>query len=99
MLSCHFDCDDLMEPCVCEHQESRIGKAVEVMIQHVENLRRMYTKEHAELLELRETLMQNERSFGSQTERGMTCKLQCFFFRELELMKCFGNGRGTLEIQ
>ncbi|XP_069376461.1 inositol 1,4,5-triphosphate receptor associated 2 isoform X2 [Paralichthys olivaceus] len=51
------------------HQESRIGKAVEVMIQHVENLRRMYTKEHAELLELREALMQNERSFGSQTER------------------------------
>ncbi|KAJ4924554.1 hypothetical protein JOQ06_003509, partial [Pogonophryne albipinna] len=52
------------------HQESRIGKAVEVMIQHVENLRRLYTKEHAELLELREALMQNERSFGSQTERG-----------------------------
>ncbi|XP_030575883.1 inositol 1,4,5-triphosphate receptor associated 2 isoform X2 [Archocentrus centrarchus] len=51
------------------HQESRIGKAVEVMIQHVENLRRMYTKEHAELLELRETLMQSERSFGSQTEK------------------------------
>lgn len=51
-------------------QENRIGKAVEVMIQHVENLRRMYTKEHAELLELRETLMQNERSFGSHTERG-----------------------------
>lgn len=55
---------------ICEYQESRIGKAVEVMIQHVENLRRMYTKEHAELLELREALMQNERSFGSQTERG-----------------------------
>ncbi|XP_067346488.1 inositol 1,4,5-triphosphate receptor associated 2 isoform X3 [Channa argus] len=51
------------------HQESLIGKAVEVMIQHVENLRRMYTKEHAELLEMREALMQNERSFGSQTER------------------------------
>ncbi|XP_061922481.1 inositol 1,4,5-triphosphate receptor associated 2-like isoform X5 [Entelurus aequoreus] len=51
------------------HQESRIGKAVEVMIQHVENLRRVYTKEHAELLELRETLMHNERSFGSHTER------------------------------
>uniref|UniRef100_A0A3Q3Q2W9 Lymphoid-restricted membrane protein n=1 Tax=Monopterus albus TaxID=43700 RepID=A0A3Q3Q2W9_MONAL len=55
------------------HQENRIGKAVEVMIQHVENLKRMYTKEHAELLELRETLMQNERSFGSQTERGWRC--------------------------
>jgi len=53
-----------------EQQENRIGKAVEVMIQHVENLRRTYTKEHAELLELREALMQNERSFGSQTEKG-----------------------------
>uniref|UniRef100_A0A8C9R152 Lymphoid-restricted membrane protein n=1 Tax=Scleropages formosus TaxID=113540 RepID=A0A8C9R152_SCLFO len=52
------------------HQESRVSKAVEVMIQHVENLRRMYTKEHAELMELRETLMQNERSFGSHVERG-----------------------------
>ncbi|XP_077357652.1 inositol 1,4,5-triphosphate receptor associated 2 isoform X4 [Festucalex cinctus] len=51
------------------HQESRIGKAVEVMIQHVENLRRVYTKEHAELLELREALMQNERSFGSHSDR------------------------------
>lgn len=71
ILSCESDPDDLMELCACECQESRIGKAVEVMIQHVENLKRMYTKEHAELLELRETLMQNERSFGSQTERGM----------------------------
>uniref|UniRef100_A0A3P9PC14 Lymphoid-restricted membrane protein n=1 Tax=Poecilia reticulata TaxID=8081 RepID=A0A3P9PC14_POERE len=44
-------------------QENRIGKAVEVMIQHVENLRRTYTKEHAELLELREAHMQSERSF------------------------------------
>lgn len=58
-------------PRCLDHQESRIGKAVEVMIQHVENLRRVYTKEHAELLELRETLMQNERSFGSHTERGI----------------------------
>ncbi|CAM4565470.1 unnamed protein product [Leuciscus chuanchicus] len=47
------------------HQETRVGKTVEVMIQHVENLRRMYTKEHAELLELRENLMPNERPFGS----------------------------------
>ncbi|KAM9771671.1 inositol 1,4,5-triphosphate receptor associated 2 isoform 7-T7 [Syngnathus typhle] len=51
------------------HQENRIGKAVEVMIQHVENLRRVYTKEHAELLELREALTQNERSFGSHFDR------------------------------
>uniref|UniRef100_A0A4W4FYE9 Lymphoid restricted membrane protein n=1 Tax=Electrophorus electricus TaxID=8005 RepID=A0A4W4FYE9_ELEEL len=55
------------------HQESRMGKAVEVMIHHVENLRRTYTKEHTELLELRESLVQNERSFG--TERGSTHSL------------------------
>ncbi|KAJ8392334.1 hypothetical protein AAFF_G00076980 [Aldrovandia affinis] len=51
------------------HQESRVSRAVEVMIQHVENLRRMYTKEHTELVELRETLVQSERSFGSNPER------------------------------
>ncbi|XP_036813434.1 inositol 1,4,5-triphosphate receptor associated 2 isoform X1 [Oncorhynchus mykiss] len=49
------------------HQESRTGKAVEIMVQHVENLRRMYTKEHAELTELRENMLQNERSFGSHS--------------------------------
>ncbi|XP_042525240.1 inositol 1,4,5-triphosphate receptor associated 2 isoform X4 [Dipodomys spectabilis] len=46
------------------HQESRVSKAVEVMIQHVENLKRMYAKEHAELEELRRVLLQNERSFN-----------------------------------
>ncbi|XP_069867658.1 inositol 1,4,5-triphosphate receptor associated 2 isoform X2 [Dipodomys merriami] len=46
------------------HQESRVSKAVEVMIQHVENLKRMYAKEHAELEELRLVLLQNERSFN-----------------------------------
>ncbi|XP_076010491.1 inositol 1,4,5-triphosphate receptor associated 2 [Genypterus blacodes] len=51
------------------HQENRIGKTVEVMIQHVENLRRVYAKEHAELVELRESMLQNERSFGSQTDK------------------------------
>ncbi|XP_035384292.1 inositol 1,4,5-triphosphate receptor associated 2 isoform X2 [Electrophorus electricus] len=50
------------------HQESRMGKAVEVMIHHVENLRRTYTKEHTELLELRESLVQNERSFGTERD-------------------------------
>ncbi|XP_063786153.1 LOW QUALITY PROTEIN: inositol 1,4,5-triphosphate receptor associated 2 [Pseudophryne corroboree] len=47
------------------HQESRVSKAVEVMIQHVENLKRMYAKEHAELEELREAMQQNERSSSS----------------------------------
>ncbi|KAJ8261986.1 hypothetical protein GJAV_G00160790 [Gymnothorax javanicus] len=51
------------------HQENRVSRAVEVMIQHVENLRRMYTKEHTELMELKETLVQSERSFGSSPDR------------------------------
>ncbi|KAK3545005.1 hypothetical protein QTP86_032702 [Hemibagrus guttatus] len=50
-------------------EETRMGKAIEVMIQHVENLRRTYTKEHTELLELRENHLQKERSFISHTDR------------------------------
>ncbi|XP_020020298.2 inositol 1,4,5-triphosphate receptor associated 2 isoform X2 [Castor canadensis] len=46
------------------NQESRVSKAVEVMTQHVENLKRMYAKEHAELEELKQVLLQNERSFN-----------------------------------
>lgn len=49
-----------------------MGKAIEVMIQHVENLRRTYTKEHGELLELRENHLQKERTFVSHTDRGNT---------------------------
>ncbi|XP_010085538.1 PREDICTED: lymphoid-restricted membrane protein [Pterocles gutturalis] len=47
------------------NQESRVSKAVEVMIQHVENLKRMYAKEHAELEELKQVLLQNERTFST----------------------------------
>jgi inositol 1,4,5-triphosphate receptor-associated cGMP kinase len=32
-------------------QEIRVSKAIEVMLTHVENLKRMYEKEHAELEE------------------------------------------------
>ncbi|KAM4901550.1 inositol 1,4,5-triphosphate receptor associated 2 [Sylvia borin] len=51
------------------NQESRVSKAVEVMIQHVENLKRMYAKEHAELEELKQVLLQNERSFSCLGDR------------------------------
>lgn len=52
------------------YQESRVSKAVEVMIQHVENLKRMYAKEHAELEELKQVLLQNERSFNPLEDEG-----------------------------
>lgn len=40
------------------------------MIQHVENLKRMYAKEHAELEELKQVLLQNERSFNPLEDEG-----------------------------
>lgn len=40
------------------------------MIQHVENLKRMYAKEHAELEELKQALLQNDRSFNSLQDEG-----------------------------
>ncbi|NWW93228.1 LRMP protein, partial [Rhynochetos jubatus] len=58
------------------NQESRVSKAVEVMIQHVENLKRMYAKEHAELEELKQVLLQNERSFSSLGDRGKEAAAQ-----------------------
>ncbi|XP_067914977.1 inositol 1,4,5-triphosphate receptor associated 2 isoform X2 [Heterodontus francisci] len=39
------------------HQETRVSKAVEVMIQYVENLKRMYAKEHTELEEMKQLLL------------------------------------------
>ncbi|CAI9542458.1 unnamed protein product, partial [Staurois parvus] len=56
------------------HQESRVSKAVEVMIQHVENLKRMYATEHAELEELREAMQQSDRS-SCTTDRDDSLKL------------------------
>ncbi|NXB47050.1 LRMP protein, partial [Leucopsar rothschildi] len=70
------------------NQESRVSKAVEVMIQHVENLKRMYAKEHAELEELKQVLLQNERSFSSLGDRGAAGgRLRCFTSPELAGMK------------
>ncbi|XP_072922164.1 inositol 1,4,5-triphosphate receptor associated 2-like isoform X3 [Hemitrygon akajei] len=47
------------------HQETRVSKAVEVMIQYVENLKRMYAKEHAELEEMKLLLPQNGNTLNS----------------------------------
>lgn len=52
-----------------------MSKAVEVMIQHVENLKRMYAKEHAELEELKQALLQNERSFNPLEDEGNSIKI------------------------
>lgn len=44
------------------HQETRVNKAVEVMIRYVENLKRMYVKEHSELEEMKQVLLHNGNS-------------------------------------
>ncbi|XP_019647216.1 PREDICTED: uncharacterized protein LOC109487653 [Branchiostoma belcheri] len=45
-------------------QEWRVSRAIEVMMQHVENLKRLYEREHAELEEMRRRLS-NNRSYQS----------------------------------
>ncbi len=39
--------------CICPWQEKRMSKATEVMMQYVENLKRTYEKDHAELMEFK----------------------------------------------
>ncbi|NWH52922.1 LRMP protein, partial [Fregata magnificens] len=76
------------------NQESRVSKAVEVMIQHVENLKRMYAKEHAELEELKQVLLQNERSFSSLGDRGWGgkhCKYAVMFCLLEKCIACGGD--------
>ncbi|KAI1882105.1 hypothetical protein AGOR_G00247260 [Albula goreensis] len=50
-------------------QEKRASQAVDGMIQHVEHLRRMYSTEHTELSELKQSLIQGEGSINSENER------------------------------
>uniref|UniRef100_H3CVE9 Inositol 1,4,5-triphosphate receptor associated 1 n=1 Tax=Tetraodon nigroviridis TaxID=99883 RepID=H3CVE9_TETNG len=52
-------------------QEKRMSKATEVMMQYVENLKRTYEKDHAELMEFKKLANQNSnRSHGGSAETG-----------------------------
>ncbi|NWI94914.1 LRMP protein, partial [Pitta sordida] len=44
------------------HQEARMSRAAEVMVQHVENLKRHHMREHAELEEMKRLIQQNSRN-------------------------------------
>ncbi|XP_069488824.1 inositol 1,4,5-triphosphate receptor associated 2-like [Ambystoma mexicanum] len=44
------------------HQEARMSRAAEVMIQHVENLKRRHSREHAELEDMKRLIQQNSRN-------------------------------------
>ncbi|XP_075282587.1 inositol 1,4,5-triphosphate receptor associated 1 isoform X3 [Opisthocomus hoazin] len=50
-------------------QEKRMSKATEVMMQYVENLKRTYEKDHAELMEFKKLASQNSsRSYGASED-------------------------------
>ncbi|KAJ8393139.1 hypothetical protein AAFF_G00068220 [Aldrovandia affinis] len=52
-------------------QEKRMNKATEVMMQYVENLKRTYEKDHAELMEFKKLANQNSgRCFGGSIDNG-----------------------------
>ncbi|XP_058256541.1 uncharacterized protein mrvi1 isoform X1 [Hemibagrus wyckioides] len=52
-------------------QEKRMNKATEVMLQYVENLKRTYEKDHAELMEFKKLANQNSnRCYGGSIETG-----------------------------
>ncbi|XP_075878579.1 inositol 1,4,5-triphosphate receptor associated 1-like isoform X2 [Nelusetta ayraudi] len=52
-------------------QEKRMNKATEVMMQYVENLKRTYEKDHAELTEFKKLANQNSnRCYGGAVETG-----------------------------
>ncbi|XP_075925500.1 inositol 1,4,5-triphosphate receptor associated 1-like [Petromyzon marinus] len=57
------------------NQEGRLCRAMEVMVQHVENLKRLYAREHAELEDVRKLLQHNSRSMhsgsGDSSDEGM----------------------------
>ncbi|NWQ59443.1 LRMP protein, partial [Neopipo cinnamomea] len=44
------------------HQEARMSRAAEVMVQHVENLKRHHMREHTELEEMKRLILQNSRN-------------------------------------
>uniref|UniRef100_A0A3Q3NHX8 Murine retrovirus integration site 1 homolog n=1 Tax=Mastacembelus armatus TaxID=205130 RepID=A0A3Q3NHX8_9TELE len=53
-------------------QEKRMNKATEVMMQYVENLKRTYEKDHAELMEFKKLANQNSnRCYGGSADTGV----------------------------
>ncbi|XP_073176196.1 uncharacterized protein [Lepidochelys kempii] len=51
-----------LEECRAALQEARMSRAAEVMVQHVENLKRHHLREHTELEEMKRLIQQNSRN-------------------------------------
>lgn len=72
---CDIDCFFFVK------QEKRMNKATEVMMQYVENLKRTYEKDHAELMEFKKLANQNSnRCYGGSIDTGgKTVPLKTFW--------------------
>ncbi|NXF95248.1 LRMP protein, partial [Eubucco bourcierii] len=70
------------------HQEARMSRAAEVMVQHVENLKRHHLREHTELEEMKRLIQQNSRNRQlAETQDDMEPRL-----RPHPLMRSFQQG-------
>lgn len=66
-------------------QEKRMNKATEVMMQYVENLKRTYEKDHAELMEFKKLANQNSnRCYGGSVDTGGETTLRSNACKELD---------------
>ncbi|KAL7985224.1 hypothetical protein Chor_003794 [Crotalus horridus] len=52
------------------HQEARMSRAAELMVQHVENLKRHHLREHAELEDMKRLIQQNSRNWQLTENKG-----------------------------
>lgn len=65
-----------------------MNKATEVMMQYVENLKRTYEKDHAELMEFKKLANQNSnRCYGGSVDTGGKTTLIHFKHRKIQGMK------------
>lgn len=51
-------------------QEARMSRAAELMVQHVENLKRHHLREHAELEDMKRLIQQNSRNWQLTENKG-----------------------------
>ncbi|KAI6072839.1 Lymphoid-restricted membrane protein-like protein [Aix galericulata] len=73
------------------HQEARMSRAAEVMVQHVENLKRHHLREHAELEEMKRLIQQNSRNRQLAETQG---EVGCRVWSRAPRLRGLGTGRG-----
>lgn len=73
-------------------QEARMSRAAEVMVQHVENLKRHHLREHAELEEMKRLIQQNSRNRQLAETQG---EVGCGVWSRAPRVRGLGMGTGA----